>query len=128
MYRTITAVLAVLIVLFAGSLAQARAIYAYEVVTVNASADLASMDDQDDEDLYDEATEAIDEGNYRDAINNFNEVIRANKSRVDVALYWKAYAQGKLGQKTEALETVAQLEKRFPKSRYVKDAKALDLE
>lgn len=125
MSRTITAILAVLIVLFAGPVAQARAIYAYEVVSVNDAADLAN---QDDEDLYDEATEAIDEGNWRDAINNFNEVIRANKSRVDAALYWKAYAQGKLGQKTEALETVAQLEKRFPRSRYVKDAKALDLE
>src|SRR6516164_10949525 len=43
-------------------------------------------------------------------------------------MYWKAYAQNKLGQRPEALATIEALTKGYPKSRYVNDAKVLDVE
>jgi len=48
--------------------------------------------------------------------------------KVDAALYWKAYAQNKQGQRPEALSTIGALTKDYPKSRYLSDAKALEAE
>src|SRR5260221_7746800 len=49
-------------------------------------------------------------------------------AKADAALYWKAYAQNKLGQKPEALGTITVILKDYPKSRYLSDAKALEVE
>jgi HEAT repeat protein len=43
-------------------------------------------------------------------------------------MYWTAYAQSKLGQQADALATLAELTKTYPSSRWIGDAKALDLE
>ena len=48
--------------------------------------------------------------------------------KADAALYWKAYAQNKQGLRTEALGTIGELNKAYPKSRYLQDAKALEVE
>jgi HEAT repeat protein len=55
-------------------------------------------------------------------------VIDLKSSRTDAALYWKAYSQSKLGQRADALGTLADLQKRFADSRWIKDAKALEME
>jgi tetratricopeptide (TPR) repeat protein len=80
------------------------------------------------EELYDEGREAIEEGRYDRAVDRFNRLIELKSSRTDAALYWKAYAQNKLGQRTEALTTLADLEKGFRDSRWIKDAKALEID
>ncbi len=49
-------------------------------------------------------------------------------TRADGALYWKAYSQDRLGQRAEALATIAELTKAYPASRYVKQAQALEME
>ena len=49
-------------------------------------------------------------------------------AKTDAALYWKAYAQNKQGQRTEALATIDMLSKEYPKSRYLGDSKALEVE
>ena len=49
-------------------------------------------------------------------------------SRGDGALYYKAWAQNKAGQRAEALATIAVLAKEYPKSRYLTEAKALEAE
>lgn len=49
-------------------------------------------------------------------------------SRVDGVYYWKAYALNKLGKRDEALATVGEIAKQFPQSRWVNDAKALQVE
>ena len=49
-------------------------------------------------------------------------------TRADAALYWKAYAQNRLGQRADALATIAELDKGYPNSRYLKEAKALEVE
>jgi HEAT repeats len=87
--------------------------------------------------LYEEARQTIEHGQYEKAIDQLNDVIASVvgksiadqiSSRVDAALYWKAYSQTKQQQLHEAQETLQDLEKRFSESRWLKDAKALGLE
>src|SRR5207302_635990 len=87
----------------------------------------ASFEDRADE-LYDEGREAIEEGRYEHAVDRFNRLIELKSNRTDAALYWKAYAQNKIGQRTEALTTLSELEKGFRESRWMKDAKALEID
>jgi HEAT repeat protein len=49
-------------------------------------------------------------------------------ARGDAALYWKAFSQNRLGQRAEALTTIAELGKVHPNSRYLKQAKVLEVE
>ena len=49
-------------------------------------------------------------------------------TRADAALYWKSYALNRLGQRADALATIAELNKGYPNSRYLKEAKALEIE
>jgi tetratricopeptide (TPR) repeat protein len=78
--------------------------------------------------LYDEGTEAIDEGKLQQAIDKFNRVIAGHGAHAEGALYWKAYAQNRLGQRPDALETLEALRRTYPKSRWLDDAKALEVE
>jgi hypothetical protein len=87
----------------------------------------AAPEDRADE-LYDEGREAIEDGRYERAIDRFNRLIDLKTNRTDAALYWKAYAQNKLGQRDDALTTLADLEKSFRDSRWIKDAKALEID
>jgi len=86
--------------------------------------------DQDSraEDAYQKGTKALDERRYDKAIEAFSEVARLKGSRTDGALYWKAFAQNKQGQRTEALATIDALRKEFPGSRWLNEAKVLELE
>lgn len=79
-------------------------------------------------DLYDDGTDALDEGNYEAAVQRFGDAAKLNGPRADAALYWKAYAENKLGRRADALATVATLRQKYPKSRWLKDASALDVE
>jgi HEAT repeat protein len=90
----------------------------------------ASTGDADDraDDLYDEGRQAIEEGRYDRAVDRFNRVIDLKSPRTDAALYWKAYSLAKLGQRADALNTLADLQKRFGDSRWIKDSKALEVE
>jgi HEAT repeat protein len=63
---------------------------------------------------------------YEQAITRFDRVIAQKGDNVDGALYWKAYAQYKLGRADDALATIAQLRKDHAQSRYMSDAKALE--
>jgi tetratricopeptide (TPR) repeat protein len=85
------------------------------------------LDDRAD-DLYDEGRDAIEEGKYDRAVDRFNRLIELKSNRTDAALYWKAYSLSKLGQRTEALNTLADLLKRFADSRWSRDAKSLEVE
>ncbi len=85
-------------------------------------------EDSRQQELYEEGTDALDEGQWDRAAAVFAEAARQPGDRADGALYWKAYAQSKLGRKAEALATLAELAKQFPKSRWSNDAAALELE
>jgi len=77
---------------------------------------------------YDAGQSSLDAGKWDNAVQHFDAVIDMKGAKADGALYWKAYAQNKLGQRPEALATISTLTKDFPKSRYVNDAKALEVE
>ena len=80
------------------------------------------------EDAYRAGTRAIDRRQYEEAIESFNVIIEAKDSHADGALYWKAYAQNRLGRRGEAQATLAQLSREYPQSRWLNDAKALEIE
>ena len=79
-------------------------------------------------DLYAQGTDAIDDEDWSRAISVFRRVIDMKSDRSEGALYWLAYAQAKSGRGAEALETIAALQRTYPKSRYVSDAKALEMD
>ncbi len=78
--------------------------------------------------LYDDGREALDEDRYDRAEAKFDELAHLNGPQTDAALYWKAYAQNRLGKRDAALATIADLKRRFPQSRWQKDASALEIE
>src|SRR5437764_11943504 len=84
-------------------------------------------DDRADE-LYSEGRELIEEGKYDRAVERFNRLIDLKSNRTDAALYWKAYSLNKLGQRAEAMTALTDLQKQFGDSRWLRDAKALEVE
>ena len=78
---------------------------------------------------YQRGQESLERRQWARATDQFTSVIEApNSTRIDAALYWKAYALDKLNQQTDALAAVAQLIKTYPQSRWLADAKALELQ
>src|SRR3954462_14487770 len=77
---------------------------------------------------YDQGQSALDSARWDRAVSNFDRVVELKGTKSDAALYWKAYAQNKLGQRPEALATINSLVKDYPKSRYLTDARALEME
>ncbi|MGO4884301.1 MAG: HEAT repeat domain-containing protein [Bryobacteraceae bacterium] len=83
---------------------------------------------RDDDRAYQKGQSAIDARHWEQALAAFSDVASGNGPRADGALYWKAYALNKLGRRDQALETLAQLRKSYATSRWLDDAKALELE
>jgi len=79
-------------------------------------------------DLYRSGVRMIDERQYEKAVAAFDQVIRDKGSRIEGALYWKAYALRRLGKNSEALGALGELDSGFPASRWKNDAKALEVE
>ena len=77
---------------------------------------------------YQQARTAIEQSRYDRALTLLEQVIAANGTQADAAMYWKAYSQARVGRRADALATIAQLQKQFPKSRWLNDARALDVE
>jgi tetratricopeptide (TPR) repeat protein len=75
---------------------------------------------------YNSGRDLVGRGQYDAAIARLDRVIAAKGRNVDGALYWKAYAQFRLGKKDDAIATIATLRKDHPQSRYLNDAKALE--
>src|SRR5262245_44986683 len=78
--------------------------------------------------LYEEGTAALDAKKYDKALAAFPQAASAEGPRADAALYWKAYAESRLNRRSDASATLGELRRRFPKSRWLKDASALELE
>src|SRR5438876_3134172 len=87
-----------------------------------------SRQERDQERKYQKGLKAMDQRQWEEAIETFDEVIEMGGSRVDGAWYYKGYAQNKLGDREGALESLARLLKEFPDSRWIKDGKALRVE
>jgi hypothetical protein len=88
----------------------------------------------DQQALYDQAREAIDNSQFDQALRELTQLtdqawsVKDQPTWGDAALYWKAYSQSKLALNDDALRTIQELSRQFAKSAWVKDAKALALE
>ena len=78
--------------------------------------------------LYAQGYEAASDSRWDRAVTLFSRVVEVGGVKADAALYWKAYSQNRLGQRTEALQTIAELSKSHPGSLYIKQARALEVE
>lgn len=81
-----------------------------------------------DEKNYQAALSMIDSKEYREALQKMNAEIQANTTRADAAMYWSAYAANKLGDTPFALKRISEMQSRFAASRWMNDARALQLE
>jgi HEAT repeat protein len=77
---------------------------------------------------YDTGTRLLDDRKYTEAIASFDRVIAAKADRADGALYWKAYALNRLGQRDEALAAIATLRRDYAASHWLNDAQVLEAE
>ena len=75
-----------------------------------------------------DGTRAINQGRWDDAIAIFSSIASQNGDHIDGALYWKAYAQNKLGNSGQALETCTALLHQYPSSSWIEDCGALKIE
>ena len=76
---------------------------------------------------YERAQQAIERGEWTRAVEQFRALANMNFPRADAALYWQAYSLDRLNRQAEALTTVAELVKNFPMSRWLNDARALEI-
>jgi tetratricopeptide (TPR) repeat protein len=106
--------------------AVAAAMRAADVVRPDLEAAPAAGDRADD--LYDRARELIEQGRFDRAVADLDRLIALKSNRTDAAIYWKAYSLAKLGQQADALAAMADLYKQFADSRWVRDARALEME
>src|SRR5438093_3560337 len=81
-----------------------------------------------EEEAYDRGTQALDDEHWDRAIEAFDSVVRMAGRKADAGLYWKAYALNKAGRASDALTAIAQLRKSAPQSKWLNDARALELE
>jgi hypothetical protein len=82
-----------------------------------------------EETWYRHARESLDRDRYEQALETLDRIISApGNPYSDAAMYWKAYALVRLRRNADALGVLADMQKRFPESRWIKDAKALEVE
>ncbi len=84
--------------------------------------------DSADSSAYVQGTRAINDGRWADAVTIFSQVAGQAGEHADGAIYWKAYAQNKLGQSNAALETCGGLRQAHPGSKWIEDCGALEIE
>ena len=77
---------------------------------------------------YSQARQFIERDQYDRAMDPLDKVIGAKGERADAAMYWKAYSQLKLARRDEALGTLGQLQKQYPASKWIGEARALEVE
>lgn len=77
---------------------------------------------------YERGQRDLERNRWNEAADNFSEAVSRGGARADGALYWKAYALNKLGRRDDALAAIAGLRKSHPSSRWLDDARALEIE
>ena len=78
--------------------------------------------------IYTRGTAALDRGEFDAAATAFTEAAALKGERADGALYWSAYAHNKRGRRDDALQAIEALKSGYPKSRWLRDARALEVE
>lgn len=120
---------AALIVLSAAVPLAADIVVSVEVPTKDdGGRERAARESRHEEALYDAAVSSLDEHEWRRAVTLFQRVAALRMEHADAAFYWLAYAQNKAGMRSEALSTLMEFRKTYPKSRWAEDGKALEVE
>lgn len=83
---------------------------------------------QGDDRLYESGLRALDSHRWDEALEAFNQVAARAGTRADGGWYWKAYTLNKLSRSDEALAAIAELRKSYASSRWLDEAKALEIE
>jgi hypothetical protein len=81
-----------------------------------------------DDSMYQNGLNAINDHQYEQALSEFNNVVAHAGVRAEGALYWKAYVLNKLGRAADAQAAIDTLRKTYSNSRWLDDAKVLELE
>jgi HEAT repeat protein len=117
-------------ILFAAVLALTLAAPLPAAFSVESSSAALEGGDEDSrqQDAYEKGTDALDDGKWEKAVSAFTTAAGLPGDRTDGALYWKAYAQNKLGRRADALATLEDFKRRFSNSRWAKDARSLEAE
>jgi len=98
-----------------------------ELEAARAKSEAKRAQDYDDR-YYRSGKSYLDRKDYDKAVEAFNRVVENKGSRADGALYWRAYAQNRGGKRDDALASLADLQKNYPSSRWLDDARALQQE
>jgi len=77
---------------------------------------------------YDEGQKALRDQDWVVAADYFKRSIKADKETADASMYWRAHALYKAGRKKEAERQVSTLARKYPDSRWVKEAQVLQIE
>jgi VWFA-related protein len=84
--------------------------------------------DANEDARYGDGTRAIQENRWSDAESIFAGIAARHGARAEAALYWKAFAESKQGKSDAALKACAELRQGYPKSRWIDDCGALEIE
>jgi len=76
---------------------------------------------------YERARRAIEREEWAQAIETLRSLADSGFSRGDAVLYWQAYALDKVSRQADALAAIAELVKSYPASRWLNDARALEI-
>ncbi len=86
-------------------------------------------DDDHAESLYRCGRQALDRGEWQEALEAFSLVSSSRQGPKAVgAFYWRAYSQNRLGQRAEALASLGELRSAYPTSAWVAEASALEVQ
>ncbi|HEV2425853.1 MAG TPA: HEAT repeat domain-containing protein [Terriglobia bacterium] len=108
--------------------ADSSALAAAGAAAAETSPAAASAEDAQTDALYKAGTAALDDHQWQAAVDKFGELAHQHGDRADEALYWKAYALQKLGNRAQALATLKALKDNYPQSRWLRDAAALGIQ
>jgi len=78
--------------------------------------------------FYEDGNAQMDDGEWEAAVRSFNKVIELEGRQSDAARYWKAYSLRKLARLPEALGSIEELRRVNPRSPWLDDARALEME
>ncbi len=88
---------------------------------------LSAQETREDPD-YREGRRALDNSQWDQAIAHFDAAAAKKGAGADAAMYWKAYAENRAGRRDRALVTIDALRQAYSSSRWMNDAKALEVE
>ena len=83
---------------------------------------------RNEERRYSSGKRHLDRKRWERAVEEFDRVAQAGGKKADGALFWKAYAQYKMGSGDEAMGALQILKTDYPQSRWINDAKVLEAE